>query len=137
MAISEYRGARYEALQFSSDERVLTITIDSGLPLNAMSATLHTELSRIFSEVRLDVDTDVVILTGAGDAFCAGADLSWLAAHSPAERDRLFAEGRRIILDLLELPQPLIAAIEGPAIGFCATLALFCDVKVATASARI
>jgi enoyl-CoA hydratase len=137
MADSDYRGARYEALRFGSDQRVLTITIDSGLPMNAMSATLHTELARVFSEVRLDGDTDVAIITGAGNAFSSGADLNWLAVHSPAERDRLFAEGRRIILDLLELPQPLIAAIEGPAIGFGATLALFCDVKVAAVSARI
>jgi enoyl-CoA hydratase len=128
---------RYQTLKFNVDARVLTITINSGLPLNALNRTLHTELSTVFADVREDSETDAVVLTGHGAAFCAGADLGWLGSHSPSERDTLFVEGRRIILDLLDLPQPVIAAIEGPAIGFGATLALFCDVKVAAANARI
>src|ERR1700738_2754325 len=122
--------AGYRSMKFERSGRVLTITLCPASPVNALTACMHNELSRVFGDVRDDTETDVVVVTGAGRAFCAGADLPWLRDHDALERDALFTEGRRIVLDLLELPQPIIAAVEGPAIGFGATLALFCDIKV-------
>jgi enoyl-CoA hydratase len=127
----------YETIGFSRDAGVLTLTLDSGRPYNALTSRLHTELATVFAELRTDPDTSAVVLTGHGSAFCAGADLDWIGDHTPADRDRLFAEGRAIVLDLLELPQPVVAAVEGPAIGFGATLALFADVTFMAANARI
>jgi enoyl-CoA hydratase len=127
----------YKTLAFDRSGGVLTVTLDSGLPYNALNATLHTELSTVFHDIRFDAQTDVVVVTGKGTAFCAGAELAWLREHTPADRDQLFLGGRKIVLDILDLPQPVVAAIEGPAIGFGATLALFADVKFAATNARI
>jgi len=56
---------------------------------------------------------------------------------SPADRDIIFDEGRRIIFDMLDVPQPIIAAIEGAAVGLGATIALLCDVRIAAADANV
>ncbi len=131
------RYAAYKNLTFSQHDGVLTVTLAPSTPLNAINGPLHTELANVFADVALDQSVDAVVLTGEGEAFCGGADLRWLRDMTPAERDVVFAEGRRIVLDLLEIPQPTIAAIEGSAIGLGATIALFCDVKIAGESARL
>jgi enoyl-CoA hydratase len=127
----------YKTIEFDRDRQVLTLTLDSGRPHNALTPTLHTELATVFADIREDPEIAAVVVTGRGSSFCAGADLAWLAEHTPADRDRLFTEGRTIVLSLLELPQPVVAAIEGSAIGFGATLALFADVTFMATNARI
>jgi enoyl-CoA hydratase len=129
--------SRYETLRFDRDGGVLTITLDPGTPLNAITGVLHTELSQVWSDVSLDRACDVLVLTGGARSFSAGADLAWLRSQPHEDPDGLFAEGRRIVIDMLEVPQPIIAAIEGPAIGFGATLAMLCDVKFAAENAQI
>jgi enoyl-CoA hydratase len=99
---------------------------------------LHRELSEIWSQVRLDLDTDVVVLTGYGDrTFSAGGQMSWFASMDSQEKDVAIAEGRRIVIDMLEVPQPIIAAVNGPAVGLGATVALFSDVVIAADTAVI
>lgn len=127
----------YTQLEVDREGRVLTVTLAPGTPFNSVTARLHTELASVFATIRNDAETDIVVLRGADSAFCGGADLRWLEAMTSAELDSVFDEGRRIILDMLELPQPIIAAVEGPAVGLGATLALFCDIRVAAANARI
>jgi enoyl-CoA hydratase len=133
--VKGYKG--YQSFELGREDGVLTMTLAPGTPLNALTGRFHTELSTVFADIRDDADTDVVVVTGGGRAFCAGADLAWIRDHRSDERDALFVEGRRIVLDLLELPQPVIAAVEGPAVGFGATLALLCDVRVAAENAVI
>jgi enoyl-CoA hydratase len=105
--------------------------------MNAVNSTMHTELSRVFVDIAADTSVDVVVFTGKGRAFSAGGDLKWVKNITPPEIDVLFAEARKIVLDLLELPQPIIAAVNGPAAGLGATLALFCDVIYAADTAKI
>jgi enoyl-CoA hydratase len=131
------RYADYQTLGFERAEAVLTITLQSGSPVNAVSEQMHRELSQVFSDVRLDTETAAIVLTGGARAFSAGGDLAWLRDRAPHYIDELFAEGRRVVLDMLEVRQPIIAAIEGPAIGFGATLALLCDVRFAAEDAQI
>src|SRR5690606_22872444 len=95
--------------------------------LNAINARLHTEMSWLFRDISDDSSCKAVVLTGKGKAFCAGGDIDWFAHITQEELDLLFIEARRIIIDLLETPQPIISAINGPAIGLGATLALFSD----------
>lgn len=127
----------YRALRFSQDGSVLTLTLNQPESLNAVSSLLHNELSRVFADIARDQSVNAVVLTGAGRAFCAGGDLSWFHNMPQEDLDRLFVEARKIIIDLLELPQPIISAINGLAVGLGATLALFCDVIFAADNAKI
>jgi enoyl-CoA hydratase len=130
----EYRD--FECIGFANDGGVLTVTLKPPKPLNAVDGILHRELANVFRTIGDDGSVDVVILTGHWEAFSAGADLTWLRDLAAHERDEVFGESRRIIIDF-ELPQPIVAAIEGPAVGLGATVALFCDVKVSAVDARI
>jgi enoyl-CoA hydratase len=131
------RYSSYECLQFEYTDRILTVTLDSGAKLNAVNGRLHEELSTVFTAVREDELCDVVVLTGKGRAFSAGGDLAWLRDMTDESRDATFREARHIITGILECPKPILAAIEGPAIGLGATLALFCDIKIAGRNATI
>ena len=76
-------------------------------------------------------------MTGKGRAFCAGGDIKWFQDMTPQQLDALFVEARKIIIDMLEVEQPIIAAVNGPATGLGATLALFSDVIFAADNAKI
>jgi len=129
--------SNYETLRFSQSSAVLTVTIHRPDSLNAVNAKLHAELSRVFSEIAQDASVEAVVLTGEGRAFSAGGDIAWFRNITPAQLDALFVEARKIIVDLIELPQPIISAINGVAAGLGATLALFCDMIYAADNARI
>ena len=68
----------YGALDIQRQGRILRVTINRPESLNAIDAQLHDELSRVFSDIGMDDEADVVVLTGAGRAFCAGGDMAWL-----------------------------------------------------------
>ena len=127
----------YQALSFSRSGAVLTVRIDRPHALNAVDAQLHTELSRVFAAIAQDSSVDAVVLTGEGRAFSAGGDLEWFRDVTPSELDVLFVEARKIIVDLVDMPQPIVSAINGVAAGLGATLALFCDVIYAADNAKI
>ncbi|MBN43385.1 MAG: enoyl-CoA hydratase [Alphaproteobacteria bacterium] len=133
----DYDG--YTAINVERDGRVLRLTLSRPETLNAIDAVLHEELSRIFFDVDSDDDADVVVLTGAGKAFCAGGDLQWLnAMHGdPAAFARTVWEGKRLINSLLDLQKPIIARLPGHAIGLGCTIALFCDIIYATENAKL
>lgn len=133
---------KYDTYQHITAERrgrVLTLTMNRPETLNAINDRLHEELSRIFYDVAEDEDADVVVLTGAGNAFSAGGDMdalqSWI--DEPVRFERVVFEAKRIIFGLLDLDKPLIARVNGAAIGLGCTLALFSDIIYASAGARI
>ena len=128
---------RYHALSCQRQDRVLIVSLNRPEALNAINAALHTELSHILADIALDQETNVVVLTGKGRAFSAGGDIKWFQDLTPPQLEALFSEARRIIVDLLEVQQPIIAAVNGPATGLGATLALFSDVIFAADNARI
>ncbi len=129
--------SKYKLIAFASDRGLLTVTFNRPEQLNAVNAALHTEMSLLFADVARDSSVRAVVLTGAGRAFCAGGDLDWFRSMTQENLDRLFVEARRIVIDMLEVPQPIIAAINGPATGLGATLALLCDIVYASENARI
>ena len=129
--------SRYHHLSAERKDKILTLAFNRPDSLNAINAELHTELSHIFADIAHDQETEVVILTGKGRAFCAGGDIKWFQDMTGPQLDALFTEARKIIIDMLEVEQPIIAAINGPATGLGATLALFCDVIYAAENARI
>src|SRR6266511_4812910 len=129
--------SRYHSLSCERQDTVLIVSLNRPEALNAINAALHTELSHIFADIAQDQETHVVVLTGKGRAFSAGGDIKWFQDMTPPQLDALFTEARKIIVDLLEVQQPIIAAVNGPATGLGATLALFSDVIFAADNARI
>src|SRR5205823_6516897 len=97
------------------------------------------ELSLVFQDIGEEPGVQAVVVTGAGRAFCAGGDIQWLqSAHrNTVAIKTIMQEGRKIIENLLQLEAPVIAAVNGDAIGLGATIALFCDVIYAAETTRI
>jgi enoyl-CoA hydratase len=122
----------YEHLRFTQSGRRLTISIDRPGRLNAVNARLHTELARVFVDAAADPASDVIVLTGAGRAFCAGGDVEWMqdAIDEPRSFIDTIREARQIVYGLIDCEKPVIARVNGPAVGLGATLALFCDLIV-------
>ncbi|MFE7422028.1 enoyl-CoA hydratase/isomerase family protein [Rhodococcus sp. NPDC057529] len=129
----------YQYLIVDVVDRVATVTMNRPDKLNVANARLHTELSTIFDDLQRDADVDVVVLTGAGRAFSAGGDIDWMqeAVDDPESFEQTVSEAKRIIFSLLDLEKPIIAKVNGHAVGLGATLALFCDVIFAAESAKI
>ncbi|ONM48442.1 enoyl-CoA hydratase/isomerase family protein [Nocardia donostiensis] len=139
MAVIDY--STYNNILATRDGSVLTLTLNRPDRLNAVNHDLHEELSRIFADVAVDDETSVVILTGAGRAFCAGGDVQAFAEDAQ-EKGRSgyylgVQDAKRIITSLLDLEKPIIAKVNGHAIGLGATLALFCDMIYMADDARI
>jgi enoyl-CoA hydratase len=93
----------------------------------------------VFPEIGRDPEANVVILTGAGNAFSAGGDLAQMKLNldDRARWNESMGEARRILVNLLDLDRPVIARINGHAVGLGATLALFCDITIALDTAKI
>lgn len=129
----------YRALAIAKREGVTTVTLNRPQALNAIDGDLHEELARCFHELNGDEETKLVILTGAGRAFCAGGDLAWLAetSRTPGAFHKVARDGKRIVFGMLDLEVPLICRMNGDAIGLGATLALFSDIVIAADTARI
>ncbi len=133
--------SHYECIRVEKADKLATVTLNRPDSLNAVNPQLHHELERIWIDLSEDSDVNAILLTGAGKAFCAGGDVKGMAARSGGEeKQRRFnlspAGGRRLIQNLLEVEQPIIGAINGDAVGLGATIALFCDVIVASEKAR-
>lgn len=146
----------YETLDWTVDNGVLTLTLSRPNQLNAFSVTMARELEAAFRRVRQDDSVRSVVVTGAGRAFCAGMDLDAegnvfgldeSARPTAADmRDRLteppFQDGVRdtggkVTLAIHECDKPVIAAINGPAVGIGATMTLAMDVRMLSSKARV
>lgn len=109
---------------------VLRVTIDNPRSdLNVVDARLHHELMVCFDELRHEREARAVLLTGSKQAFSAGGDFGWFPElRDPASLDALQSDARRIITNLLDIEIPVVCALNGPAIGLGASIALLCDV---------
>ena len=125
-----------ETIRFERDGRVLIATIDHpGNDLNAVDHQMHADLVALFAALkRLGATGEdavgAVVLTGAGRMFSAGGDLQWFPTlqDEPGAFDDLRRDGKQLIWDLLDVEVPIVAAVNGPAIGLGASIALLCDV---------
>jgi enoyl-CoA hydratase len=128
----------YKALKLARRPNgVLVATIDSP-PSNAINGDIHAELPRFFTEVNHDKETKVIVLTGAGDfAFSAGGDFHLLKAQLEKPNPGGFYEAAQLVNAMLRLEKPIVARINGHAMGLGATLALYCDITVMVDTAKI
>jgi len=129
----------YEHLQFRRDGRVLTIVMNRPEVKNASNIRMHRELSRVFADAQQDAGCDIVVLTGAGDAFSSGGDIRAMA-DKIADRtlwNDTVDEARALFYSILDLEKPLIARVNGAATGLGATLAVYADISIAADTAVI
>jgi len=118
---------------------VVVATIDRpGSDLNAVDAQLHHDLGELMRCLKRERGARAVLLTGSKRAFSAGGDFSWFPElRSVAALDALRRDAKQMIWDLLDVEIPIVAAVNGPAIGLGASIALLCDVIVMAESAVI
>lgn len=127
----------YQFLKFEKEGGVATLTLNRPEVYNAFNNELTFELQDAFKAIRKDEEVRVVVLTGEGKAFCSGQDLK----ASQADPNRSFADSVRqrynpLIKAMRELPKPIIARVNGVAAGAGASLALACDLVVASDQAK-
>src|SRR5213596_510510 len=109
----------YEHIRFRRNGRVLTIEMNRPEVKNAANVLMHNELSRVFAEAQRDAGSDILVLTGAGDAFSSGRDIRAMQ-DKIADRTRwndTVDEARALFYSILDLDKPLIARINGAATG--------------------
>ncbi len=143
----------FETITYEVAEQILTITLNRPDKLNAFNATMQRELIEAFDAADKDDDIRAIIVTGAGRAFCAGADLS--SGADTFDRDarrgpiKRLANGKvdysdpnardgggQLTLRIFKCLKPVIAAVNGPAVGIGATMQLAMDIRIASESAR-
>ena len=147
---------KYTTLDYSVTDRVLTLTLNRPDHLNAFTVTMSNELVHAFTRASADDDVGAVVVTGAGRAFCAGMDLSVggnvFGLHEdkkptledmetrlddPEIVDGVRDTGGRVTLAIFECTKPVIAAINGPAVGIGITMTLAMDIRLASEKAKV
>ncbi|WP_255152169.1 enoyl-CoA hydratase/isomerase family protein [Halorarius halobius] len=121
----------YDHLDVSVDSDVFRITFNRPERLNAVNRNVHEELSTVFEDAQ-ESEARVVVVTGAGDAFCAGGDIKAMNE----DEQYSYHEPQSIIKGMVNCEKPIIGRVNGDAVGLGATLALFCDIVIASTDAR-
>jgi enoyl-CoA hydratase len=118
---------------------ILRLTLDTPGKLNAVGHEAHGHLAEIWKTVDRDDETRVVLVRGAGGAFSSGGDLALVEdiARDWETRLRVFHEARDLVYNIVDCSKPIVAAIDGPAVGAGLAVALLADVSIATPGARI
>jgi enoyl-CoA hydratase len=129
--------ANFTALRLERDAAVATITLNRPEVLNALNATLFDELERAFEQLADDDSIRVVLLTGAGErAFAAGADIRGLLETDAISGRRVSERGQQVFAQIERCAKPVIACVNGVALGGGCELALACTLRLASETAR-
>jgi len=131
----------YEVIKFEQDGSLATITLNRPQVLNALSLQMETELAAATTAVKEDDSIRVLILTGAGRAFCAGGDVKDQGPGSRFDvpfhrRVEMIQDFHRAVLNIHYMRKPVIAMVNGYAIGAGCNLALCCDIRIASEKAK-
>lgn len=127
----------YQTLQYRENEAIATIQLHRPQKKNSLNAQMRQEMERLFRDVARNAAIRAVIITGNDEIFCAGADISEMEGTASAEAAYQHAREFQILFDQIEsLPQPIIAAVSGHALGGGCELAMAADFRIASESAR-
>ena len=123
-----------DELQVSGEGPIRVLTMNRPEKLNSVNQGLHLAMGNVWQQLRQDPDLKVVVLTGAGRAFSAGGDMDLLerTAKDHEFRYQSMADAQRIINEMLAFPYPVIAAVNGPAVGLGCSAAVLCDIVLAS-----
>lgn len=126
----------YEILKFVSDDGIATITISRPQAMNALNSAFFREMNHLLDKLEKDNNIRALVITGEGKAFVAGADISEMSGMNAAE-GKIFSEtGHHTFNRIENLPYPVIAAVNGFALGGGCELAMACDIRIASTFAR-
>ncbi len=133
--------SRYRFLAIQRENGIATLTLNQADNRNAIHAEMHAELEQAWLDLAADREVNVIVLTGAGRMFSAGGDIKRMIARFGTDEGwqaslNIPASTKRLFQNILEVPQPIIAAVNGDAVGLGATLALFADVSIIADSAK-
>jgi enoyl-CoA hydratase/carnithine racemase len=128
------------SIKVQAREGILTITLDRAEKLNAFAGHMRRDLGETLERAGSDDDVCVIVITGAGRAFCAGGDVAamddMMQREDADEFARMLGAGRRVVTEIREMVKPVVASINGVASGAGFNLALACDLRIAAESAR-
>ena len=128
----------YENLKIETKDGIAVVTVNRPEKLNALNGRTIEELDLVFAALASDAGVSGVILTGAGEkAFVAGADIAELSSQGPAEARAVGRKGQAVFTRIEKLGKPVVAAINGFALGGGCELALACHVRIAAEGARL
>jgi 2-(1,2-epoxy-1,2-dihydrophenyl)acetyl-CoA isomerase len=131
----------YQCLIYEVEENIATLTMNRPERLNALGDTLRTDLHEAITTASGDPDVRAIILTGAGRGFCSGGDVKAMneakqRQASSSMMDKIAPSRDLTVLAMRDAPKPIIAAINGPAAGAGMNIALGCDIRIASSTAR-
>jgi len=142
MTSTTFNPPQLNTMRIEIDGEIGTLTLDRPDAFNAMSPEMIGEMTVAFAWLADQAPLRALILTGAGNAFCAGGDVTWFRKGVESEEIDLPSDVRRgaevlhqAIIDLRRIPYPVIAAVNGPAAGAGFSLALACDIRIAAGTA--
>jgi 2-(1,2-epoxy-1,2-dihydrophenyl)acetyl-CoA isomerase len=129
----------YDHIDITEDSGITTITLNRPEKLNALAGHMRRDLAEALEAAASERGVHVVVITGAGRAFCAGGDVAAMAEllerHDAEEFSRLLGSARRVITAIRQMTKPVIASVNGPAFGAGFNLALACDLRIASTTA--
>ena len=129
----------YEQIDITEDSGITTITLNRPEKLNALAGHMRRDLAEALETAASERNVHVVVITGAGRAFCAGGDVAAMAElierHDAEEFSRLLGSARRVVTSIRQMTKPVIASVNGPAFGAGCNLALACDLRIASTTA--
>jgi 2-(1,2-epoxy-1,2-dihydrophenyl)acetyl-CoA isomerase len=129
----------YDNIKVTNDAGILTVMLDRPEKLNAFAGHMRRDLAEALEHAAVDQSVRVIIITGAGRGFCAGADVAYMAElmerQDLDEFARLLGAGRRVLTTIRQMQKPVIAGVNGAAYGAGFNLALACDLRLASDTA--
>ncbi|HEV7747449.1 MAG TPA: enoyl-CoA hydratase [Pyrinomonadaceae bacterium] len=129
----------YEQIDISEDSGITTITLNRPEKLNSLAGHMRRDLAEALEATGAERSAHVVVITGAGRAFCAGGDVAAMSElierQDSEEFARLLGAARRVVTAIRQMTKPVLASVNGPAFGAGCNLALACDLRIASTTA--